>query len=135
MMSMATTRRDSARSWITGAHDALLPAKPCSNTSGGPLPRSSMWKSMPPTRTMLISCTCTNRDTSLQLVGDRGPDRPMLHYVVVAIGYQLDNRQTPAPHSTTEFSAKRVPVPGSCVRCPEEPGRRRNIETSGRAEE
>ena len=88
---------------------------------------------MPLTRTMLISST--NRGVSPQRLGDRGPDGPMLRHVTVAIGYELDDRQTMAPHGATDLAPECVPIPGPSMRRPEEPSRRANIETGGCPEE
>jgi hypothetical protein len=59
----------------------------------------------------------------------------MLRYVAVAIGYELDDRQTAAPHGATELASEVVPISGSSVRRSEEPGRRTNIETGRRPEQ
>jgi hypothetical protein len=58
----------------------------------------------------------------------------MLRHVAVAIGDQLDDCQTTAADAATKLASESAPIPGSRVRCPEEPGRSGNVETSRRAE-
>src|SRR5215211_6325066 len=133
MMSMAMTRWSLARSLLEEDQDAALPVKPCKSTSGVPLPCSSTWKSMPLARTMLISHT--NRCDSPQLLGDSGPDCPMLRHVSGAIGDQLNDRQAIDLDGVTELAAEGDPIPGSHVRCRKEPSGRGNVETGRRPEQ
>src|SRR5215213_5918478 len=88
---------------------------------------------MPLPRTRLISDT--DRGGSLQRLGNSGPDRSMLQHISVAVGHELDDRQTGFADRSAQLSPEADRVPRSSVRCTEEPGRRGNIKRSGRAEE